>query len=388
MQKKLIALAIAGLVSAPVFAQSNVTVYGVVDAYFGYGKYDDNKFTGVSSGGLAGSRIGFRGTEDLGNGLKGVFTLEYGIDIDQNEGIGSRGTAKNSATRARQQFVGLQGDFGFVGLGRQYSPGYWTSAKYDAIPTVPFSPQFLLANTLGSNIVAGSAARVSNSVNYKSPNWGGLTLNAIYGFNEENQDNNRRSGDLAAIGADYSNGPLGIGLVYSQVKQDAGTIGTEKFQPANIGSGVTVTGVDPVNGFVTGTPVGLTTADKTKKEWYLGAGYDLGMVKLVASYQQIKDATVAEDKDKVWQVGAVVPVSAAGKLHASYGRISADANNLDSSAATLLYSHGLSKRTTVYTGLSMIDNDDAAAITSQAKTTGQSLGEKDKNFFVGLNHTF
>ncbi|WP_332671467.1 porin [Aromatoleum sp.] len=383
MQKKLIALAVAGLVSAPVFAQSNVTVYGIVDAFFAYSKYDDNKFTGIESGGLAGSRLGFRGTEDLGNGLKAVFTLEYGLEVDDNEGVGAGGS------RSRQQFVGLQGNsWGFIGLGRQYSPGYWTSAKYDAIPTVPFSPQFVLANSRGSNIVAGTAARVSNAINYKSPNWGGLTVNAIYGFNEANQEDNRQAGDLAAVGVDYSNGPLGIGLVYSQVKQDAGAIGTEKFQPANTGTGFVITGVDPVTGVVTAAPVGLTTADETKKEWYVGAGYDLGMFKLVASYQQIDDANALEQKDKVWQVGGVVPVGAAGKVHVSYGRLDADADNMDTDSLALLYSHSLSKRTTLYTGVSVIDNDDLTRISSVARNSDQSAGEKDKNFFFGVNHTF
>lgn len=371
MQKKLIAMAIAGLASAPVFAQSNVTVYGIVDAFFGYSKYDDNKFTGVESGGFAGSRLGFRGTEDLGNGLKAVFTLEYGLEVDDNEGVGAGGS------RSRQQFVGLQGDFGFFGLGRQYSPGYWTSAKYDAIPTVPFSPQFVLANSRGSNIVAGTAARVSNAVNYKSPNWGGLTLNAIYGFNEQNQEDNRQSGDLTAIGADYSNGPLGIGLVYSQVKQDGDALPSEKFVPTFTGE------FDPI----TGAPI-TALADETKKELYVGAGYDLGMFKLVASFQQIEDGTAQEVKDKVWQVGGVIPVGAAGKVHVSYGRLDADADDSDTSAATLLYSHGLSKRTTLYTGVSMIDNDDNTRISSVARTSDQNFGEKDKNFFVGVNHAF
>lgn len=365
MQKKLIALAVAGLVSAPVFAQSNVTVYGVADAYFGYGKMDDNKFTGVNSGGWAGSRIGFKGSEDLGNGLKGVFTLEYGIDIDQNEGVGSRGTAANSTTRARQQFVGLQGGFGFIGLGRQYSPGYYV-LKYDAINVVPFSPQFILAGAQGSNIVVGSAARVSNSINYKSPDFGGLTLNAIYGFNEENQDNNRQAGDLAAIGADYANGPLAIGLVYSQVKQDAGAIATEKFK-----------GV----------------ADETKKEAYLGAAYDFGMFKLMGSYQIIKDATAAEDDNKVWQVGSVVPVSSVGKVHLSYGRTDADTNDSDAAAWSLLYSHSLSKRTTAYMGYTQVDNDDATNISVLAKRTDETTGaalfdEESRNFLIGLNHSF
>lgn len=369
MQKKLIALAVAGLVSAPVFAQSNVTVYGVADAYFGYGKMDDNKFTGVNSGGWAGSRIGFKGSEDLGNGLKGVFTLEYGIDIDQDEGVGSRGTAANSTTRARQQFVGLQGGFGFLGLGRQYSPGYYV-LKYDAINVVPFSPQFILAGAQGSNIVAGSAARVSNSINYKSPDFGGLTLNAIYGFNEENQDNNRQAGDLAAIGADYANGPLAIGLVYSQVKQDATAIPSEKtLAPIHAG------------------------ADETKKEAYLGAAYDFGMFKLMGSYQIIKDATAAEEDNKIWQLGGVVPVSSAGKVHLSYGQTDSDADDSDAAAWSLMYSHSLSKRTLAYVGYTQVDNDDNTAYSVLAKNRDETTGalnfdEDSRNFLIGLNHSF
>lgn len=384
MQKKLIALAVAGLVSAPVFAQSNVTVYGIVDAYVGYGKYDDNKFSGVNSGGLAGSRIGFRGVEDLGNGLKAVFTLEYGIDVDQNEGLGSKSTQKSRMTAARQQFVGLQGDFGFVGLGRQYSPGYWAAAKYDAIQTIPFSPQFVLSVNRGSNINAGSAARVSNSINYKSPNFSGLTVNAIYGFNENNQDQERRAGDLTAIGVDYSNGPLGVGFVYSQVKQNDGAVPTEKFGAP----------FDPLSG-------GLTTLDDTKKEWYLGAGYDFGMFRLVGSYQQIKDALPipragagsGDDKDKIWQLGAIVPVTATGKVHVSYGRLDADQSEADTDAWTLLYSHGLSKRTTLYAGYSQIHNEDNTSFTSMAKNvderTGATInGDVDRNVFLGIMHTF
>ncbi|KON82135.1 porin [Azoarcus sp. PA01] len=360
MQKKLIALAVAGLVSAPVFAQSNVTVYGVADAFFGYGKMDDNKFTGVESGGWAGSRLGFKGSEDLGNGLKAVFTLEYGLELDDNEGVGAGGP------RARQQFVGLQGGFGFIGLGRQYNPGYYVF-KYDAINVIPFSPQFILAANQGSNIVAGTPARVSNAINYKSPDFGGLTLNAIYGFNEANQDNNRQAGDTAALGAEYANGPLAVGLIYSQVKQDAGAIPSEKFP--------------------------VTTADETKKEAYLGAAYDFGMFKLMGSYQIIKDATAAEDDNKIWQVGGVVPVSSAGKVHLSYGRTDADTDDSDAAAWSLMYSHSLSKRTLAYVGYTQVDNDDATNYSVLAKRTDETTGaplfdENSRNFLIGVNHSF
>ena len=373
MQKKLIALAVAGLVSAPVFAQSNVTVYGVADVYYGFGKYDDNKFNGIESGGIAGSRLGFKGSEDLGNGLKALFTLEYSIDLDKNEGVGTTGL------RARQQFAGLQGGFGFIGAGRQYAPGYFYVAKYDTSAIVPLSPYHKFAQANGSNIQAGSASRVSNSVNYISPNFGGLTVNAIYGFNEVNQDDNRTAGDLAQIGADYSNGPLSVSLIYSQVKQDAGSIGSEKYESGNTGVPAART---PQN------PTGLTVADDTKKEWFVGASYDFKVVKVTGMYNTVKDATNAKDDNSVWALGAIVPVSAAGSVRLSYAAADNDTDDTDADGWTVYYFHSLSKRTTLYTGYARISNDDASSHSLLASTAGQGADENASSFVVGVNHTF
>ncbi|CAI09167.1 porin [Aromatoleum aromaticum] len=349
MHKKRLAIAVscivAGLVSASAAAQSNVTVYGVADAFIGYGKTGDAKFTGVQSGGWAGSRLGFRGTEDLGNGLKAVFTLEYGIELDQNAGLGA------APNLSRQQFIGLQGGFGFIGLGRQYHPGYYVF-KYDAIVPVPISPQFALAAAAGSNLVAGGPARVSNSINYKSPNFGGLTLNAIYGLNEVNQDDDRRKGDIAAIGADYANGPLAIGLIYSQVKEHVG--------------------------------------DEDKREAYIGGSYDFGVFKLAGSYQRIEDATAAEDTDNVWHIGGTVPIGTSGKFSVAYGRLDADTNDSDADSWAVVYSHSLSKRTLAYAGYGHISNDDGRAVRSPSfvSAANTSPGDTSRNLMVGLNHLF
>ncbi|AVR87705.1 porin [Thauera aromatica] len=355
MQKKLIALAVAGLISAPVFAQSNVTVYGIADVYYGFGKYDDNKFNGIESGGLAGSRLGFKGSEDLGNGLKALFTLEYSIDLDKNEGVGTTGL------RSRQQFVGLQGGFGFIGAGRQYAPGYGYVAKYDTSAIVPLSPYHKFVGANGSNIQAGSASRVSNSINYISPNFGGLTINAIYGFNEVNQDEDRTAGDLAQIGADYTNGPLAVSLIYSQVSQDAGAIPSEKF-----------------NGI----------ADDDKKEWFVGASYDFKVVKVTGMYNSVEDADNNGDTNNVWALGAIVPVSAAGSVRLSYAAADNDRDDSDADGWTVYYYHGLSKRTTLYTGYARISNDDATSHSLLASTAGQGADENASSFVVGVNHTF
>jgi predicted porin len=98
MQKKLIALAVASLASGAAFAQTNVTMYGIADAGYVYSQGDaslrscgTNKFSGIQSGLLSGSRLGFKGEEALGNGLKAVFTLEYSLGIDNNSGVGNTG---------------------------------------------------------------------------------------------------------------------------------------------------------------------------------------------------------------------------------------------------------------------------------------------------------
>lgn len=349
MQKRQTAIALsliaAGLAGTPALAQSNVTVYGVVDTFFAYGKTGDAKFSGVQSSGWTGSRLGFRGTEDLGNGLKAVFTLEYGIELDQNAGLGA------APNLSRQQFVGLQGGFGFVGLGRQYHPGYYVF-KYDAITPVPVSPQFVLAAKAGSRIVAGGAARINNAINYKSPAFGGFSVNAIYGLNETNQTDDRRKGDVAALGVDYANGPFAASLVVSHETEVAG--------------------------------------DKNKREVYLGGSYDFGTFKLAGSFQNIRNATAAENSDKVWHLGATIPVSAAGKVSIGYGHLSADANDSDASAWALAYSHSLSKRTTLYAGYGHISNDDGQSVRSPAfvSAANTAAGDTSNNLMLGINHAF
>ncbi len=349
MQKRQIAIAAgvvaAALVGTPALAQSNVTVYGVVDTFLAHGKTGSAKLTGVQSSGWTGSRLGFRGSEDLGNGLKAVFTLEYGINPDENTGLGA------APNLARQQYVGLQGGFGFVGLGRQYHPGYYVF-RYDAITPVPISPQFVLAARAGSRIVAGGAARINNAVNYKSPSFGGLSLNAIYGFNEVNQVSDRRKGDVAALGIDYAGGPFAASLIFSHEKE-------------------------PVS-------------SKDKREIYLGGSYDFGAVKLSGSYQHIKNATVQEDSDKVWHIGATMPVSAAGKVSLGYGRLKADASNADARSWAVAYSHSLSKRTLLYAGFGHIRNDSGQSVRSPAFVSADNMspGDSSRNFLAGINHAF
>jgi predicted porin len=196
MQKKIIALAVAGLVSGAAFAQSNVTVYGVVDTAFvnssggrptGINAGQAN-YSAIDSGLLAGSRIGFKGEEGLGNGLKAVFTLEYYVAPDANTGVGTGPTATaagGSGSNSRQSFVGLVSDkLGSFTMGRQYIFGYGTQVRNDAFGGSAIGALATANGAAQTTFVAGSNARLNNSAVYTSPNFSGFTGTVGYGYGE------------------------------------------------------------------------------------------------------------------------------------------------------------------------------------------------------------
>ncbi|ENO91193.1 porin [Thauera sp. 28] len=343
MQKKLIALAVAGLVSAPAFAQSNVTIYGVADAYMAFGDHGANDMSAVNSGGLSGSRIGFRGTEDLGNGLKAVFTYEQAVNFDGSDNSdGTRGLGGNS----RQSFVGLSGGFGTVSLGRQYAPGF--DHIVDAFGnSAILSPAAILIGGEGSTIDAGSGARWNNSVAYNG-SFSGLGVRAIYSMraNEVHADPN--DDDAFGLGLNYNNGPLRVAAIYQLVQSN--------------------------------------TADQ--KEWSLGGSYNFGVATLTAHYQDAKSLNNTKGNDvDLWQVGVIVPVGAAGNVHVGYGQADYDNRNADAKSYSIAYTHALSKRTTAYVGYNQTDNDTGVAKGVVAAPTGVT-GDKANVLAVGMRHTF
>jgi len=187
MKKTLIALAAFAATGA--FAQSTVTLYGNVD--IGYGAHkttsrDGTAFTkssGVMDGSWAGSRLGFRGEEDLGGGLKAEFTLEQGINPTSNNGFNQRvasgahqladatGTAF-AASNNRQSFLGLKGGFGSVRVGYQYTN------SYDVVAFQGYSlSEFQGGNYQNQTHANGTRA---NAITYISPAFSGVTLKAPF----------------------------------------------------------------------------------------------------------------------------------------------------------------------------------------------------------------
>lgn len=376
MQKKLIALALAGMVAGPAFAQSNVTVYGIVDTFIGYGKAEDAKFSGMDSGMLSGSRLGFKGSEDLGNGLKAKFALEQGFGSDTGN--------ENDAGKAfhRQAWVGLEGGFGFVGLGRQYAPGYYTY-RNDALSAGVFDPRWIVASDL--NIVSASAQRWDNSISYQTPNWSGFSAHVIYGFGARESEVDvpgsidKDDDDQFGIGLNYANGPLNVDYVYINTGDEA-----VPAQPA---------GTITVAGSTVATLPNAARPNTEANEHYLGAAYDFGMFTLVGSYQvasiddgikNLKQQLTFGDYDtKVWQIGGIVPVGM-GNIHVAYAARNDDRDEADSKSYAIMYTHDLSKRTTAYAALSRTTNDD---LVGRGALVGAD-GESSNAIGLGVRHAF
>jgi hypothetical protein len=138
-----------------------------------------NKFSGIQSGLLSGSRLGFKGEEALGNGLKAVFTLEYSLNIDNNSGVGSTGrpecppAVRRSCRQLRYRSPSVVSMLRATGHGQQ-RPGWRRPFRTAVVPDAQ----------AGNTITPNSAARWDNALTYTSPNWGGFTGKAIYSFGE------------------------------------------------------------------------------------------------------------------------------------------------------------------------------------------------------------
>ncbi|MGV3656097.1 MAG: porin [Noviherbaspirillum sp.] len=352
MKKSLLALAVLGAFSGAALAQSSVSIYGVVDAGI---SYTDNgnpagESWGLDSGQQSGSRLGFKGVEDLGGGLSAIFTLESGFNLDNGQ------LGQNGRMFGRQAWVGLNGGFGTVKLGRQ------TTALYTALSEIDPFQIGLAGNTqrvFGYGLYAADPlSRADNTFTYATPVVSGFSGTVSYSFGEQTTFSEQRS---IAAGAKYANGPLNVQVVY-QKSNDAALTGQ----------------VETGLGLTAGTRADLTAA-------LIGATYDFGMVKAHLAYADNKlEMLGAEVKDRNLLAGVSAPVGASGRVLASY--ILNDVKDLDEGKShqyAIGYTHALSKRTNLYTSFSYTDND-AGVRVNNAFANGESV----RLFNVGLRHLF
>lgn len=352
MQKKIIALAVAGLVSGAAFAQSNVTIYGIVDmayVYQGSSTIDNqDSYGALDDGGWDSSRFGLKGTEDLGNGLSVNFVQEYATQLDRNDGI-----------KSRNSYVSLAGkSWGEVKLG-SFGSVHDDYAGFTEAGGMSWGKD---AN-LGF-IVTGD---VSNGIEYISPSFSGLQfkVGASTHYDIAEQDSNgvtsgvyadpKNNRAFFASGA-YSNGPLKVALTYDNVNQQ--------------------------------------NTDFSKDEWMIVAGYDFGVVKVGAGYDRATaDDFNASGEDitrDAWRVTLGAPIGANGSVALTYVDVSTEYGDLDGDASSwgVSYSHFLSKRTALYAAAYMGDFEDGGALGAPGSGLDLGVNNYESGVKVGIRHTF
>ncbi|MDE2175111.1 MAG: porin [Betaproteobacteria bacterium] len=397
MKKTLLSLALFGAFSGAAMAADNVQLYGIVDLGVQHLSYDNTTVNRLGSGIQSGSRIGLKGTEDLGGGLAAMFQLETGFCANGNNTSAYTGAGQGAQNQAggsyctsgstfmgRTSMVGLTGGFGTVALGRMYSPFFNAAATYD-----PFG-----AGLTGSitNLDPGSLdyVRVSQTMAYMTPTFAGFQGTVAYGFG--GQPGNNSNGRAYNLALTYDNGPISGGVTYLQ----------HNFTSAAYTNGglSTQTGVNTQNLMLDSTARGFTPTDGyfKNKLWNIYGAYDFGVAKLGAYYAQEKfgDGAVMvgggqNPNLKIWSLGLTVPVGA-GAVLASYGQ--RKDSNLDNSTVKQVaigYTYALSKRTNLYTSYAHITNQsNVDQYVGDATIAGSGLmgGQSSSGFALGIRHKF
>jgi predicted porin len=418
MKKSLLALAVLGAFAGVASAQTQVTLYGQVEAVGNFGRRTETttntttttRATGVvtqgtnavstvnpaleindgATSGLQSSRWGLKGTEDLGGGLKAFFNVENGFNVD--DGTANQG----GALFGRRAVVGLEGSFGSVAVGRQKNPAYQNIFENSDVQDDSGAAIDPAARIINPN------RRSNNSVRYDSPSFSGFGFSALYSAPEAKANSvtvtpgvntvtaNTQTNPGYSLSGVYANGPLFVGLGYD--RRDAGTDAT------TVNAAGVVTGLS-------------NTATKTTL-WTGGVSYDFKVVKPYFNYTRtttdasgVTSPTVVTPTNavlKAWALGLSAPVGA-GLLFGQYadGKTTATANTFNSGVLgnftnidqrqkgfSLGYNYDLSKRTTVWTAYGQYKSDTVASTIDPVNQTDVSTQVRDRVLSVGLRHKF
>jgi len=354
MKKTLMVAALTGVFATAAHAQSSVTLYGLIDAGITYtNNQRGHSNVQETTGSINGSRWGLRGAEDLGGGLKAIFTLENGFGIND-------GTLKqNSRLFGRQAFVGLASDqFGAVTLGRQYdsmvdfvAPLALTGTQYGG---TQFAHPF-------DNDNLNNSFRVNNSVKFTSVNYAGFKFGALYGFS--NQADGFANNRAYSAGASYSFAGFNIGAGYLQLNNNAGATST-------------TSAAFNTSGAVNGDNTFFATRQQT---WGAGANYTLGPATFGLVYTQTNltnltgfgsgggsqglgapDSARFQNFEANARYALTPALSIAGSY--TYTKTSLAATNPHFNQVNLQTDYALSKRTDVYVQAEYVTTNDNAVV--------------------------
>jgi predicted porin len=363
MKRSLLALAVLGTFAGTAAAQSSVTLFGVVDVNARYVKNDrsdggDDNRKSLSQDGINSSRLGFRGVEDLGGGLKAGFWLEGAVNPD----TGTPG----GLTFRRRSTLSLIGNWGELRLGRDYTPVFWNQTVFDPFGTngvgslTNVGHIFSTTPSLGTTFTSlvPTAVRVDNSVAYFLP----ASLGGLYGWLTvaPPEGSTAETGRYVGGRIGYAAGPFDVVFAASQQYVDPG-----KF-----------------------------------KQWNIAGSWDFGIAKLMGQINEDKftsDVFGQEVSERRYLLGAVVPLGS-GEVHASWVRNDvrkpSALSDDDADQLAIGYVYNLSKRTAVYGTASRINNkgnsdfNETGAATGTSTAGGPTPGKDSTGFEVGIRHFF
>ncbi len=383
MNKKLVALAVAGAFALPLAAEAqtaNVTLYGRLNIDFEFIKGQQTTANGggnptVNRLSSNSSRLGVRGTESLGGGLNAIFQIESSINGDTNAGnLGGRET-----------FVGLQGSWGKFTAGRFLMPEDDLHPIFGNAPTLTtsiLSTAALWAQGPFNKAQGGFDARLGNSLRYDSPNWAGFTTAWQYSTrdssgNADSGDNGDHASELRhanVVGGNliYANGPWNAGIAFERNNKVRGP--------------------------------GLNDTD-----WTITSAYDFGTImpgfglRLAAVYERTKyDTPTGDLKRDFWGGSGTIPVGG-GKVYLFYGRAGegkggaangttvgglVKGGDTKSQQWEASYSYSLSPRTLLYTGYVRINNGSKALYSFNINGYPIAAGAKPSGLVFGIVHFF
>ncbi|MBU3558168.1 porin [Polynucleobacter sp. Nonnen-W13] len=433
MKKSLLAVAAIGAFASAAQAQSSVTVYGILDVGFQgvstrgplgtvaagtNGAAAGQTFSNVPTnanytrfngeGAETTSRLGFRGTEDLGGGTSAFFTAEFALAPTDNR----LGGDANNGISNRQTFVGLKKNgIGQAAIGTQYTPIHTAVGRTDPGQQNNMAGNVIYATNTSQGqgeTTTSYTVRLNNSLTLQTERYAGFQLNGIYN-NQSASSNNTLTGIATSTnvggtaGTGYGAGNqiaygLGLNYVWQKLNVDAAF---QTLKNTNFGSNVQLASTLPANATaaspgaasIFGTSVG-------QDQSYVGATYDFGILKAYAQYVNNKVTSNLNSNNylqrSAQQIGVRSFVTPAIEVWASggTGRVNAGVNQGGGNVAGSVLPTGQSTQN--FTGyqlgsnylLSKRTNLYAIYGSTQVSSTSVNISEGRSSYGVGLRHTF
>jgi len=346
MKKSLLALAALTAFTGVASAQSSVTLFGIVDVSLRNVKESSGSLKSLSTDGMSSSRLGFRGTEDIGGGLRAGFWLEGSLQADTGNAAGQNWQ--------RRSTVSLMGGFGEIRLGRDYTPDFWNHTVFDPFGTNGVGSSVNVFDASGSG--ATTVVRANNTIGYFLP--GGM--GGMYGQVQLAAGEQAVGNKHMAFRFGYAAGPMNVAFAYGK----------------------------------TSSQDGPPSVDWTR--FNLAGSYNMGFMTLMAQYIKSETSGGAADGRGLNNIvlGADVRMGA-GVFKVSYVKADGDGKTAgekarDATQLALGYQYSLSKRTALYGHYARVSNKSGANFTASGSgpAAAHAAGKGSTGYEFGINHSF